>query len=220
MAPPVLMRANSAQTEPVGEKRDEDGQGIPEICYINPHALLDICRTAAGGAVSDLEQDFLDRCLYSSGIVLMRVGAVLDKSAKKLECVAQQIAFSGGRVETGMSVQLRAAGKKGKRPATSTMPYLFNQLDFHIVSRGEVWKYNRALEGYTQPISVAVTSRPKKVGRKRMLDTLTATAAQEAFNYDDINNIDELEDLNIGENEYSVFDCAVHLLMRFKCFAV
>ena len=172
---------------------------IPQdLTYTNPHTLLDICRTAAGGAIADLEQDFLDRCVYCSGVILLRIGLVLDKKMKRLECVAQQISYSNGVVDTEVTFASRAE-KSLKRNFSSSMPFLLNRLDFHVVSAGEVWKYSRALESYTQPITVAVTTRPKKVGRKRLIDTLTATAANEAVNYDDISNLDELSETHLTD---------------------
>lgn len=126
----------------------------------------------------------------------MRVGAVLDKKNKKLELVAQQIAYSGGRAETQLSAELKG-NKNRRRKMSSAMPYLFNKLDFHVVSGGEVWRYSRALESYTQAISVSIYTKPKKVGRKRLIDTLTANAATEATNYNDVRNIDELDDAHI-----------------------
>lgn len=128
----------------------------------------------------------------------MRIGAVLDKKSKKLECVVQQVAFSNGRVETQLTAELKGEKKK-KRVLTSSMPYLFTKLDFHVISGGEVWKYSRALESYTQSIGVTIYTKPKKVGRKRLIDTLTATAASEATNYNDISNLDDLEEAHIDK---------------------
>lgn len=197
---------------PKEEKSVADGGTL--ITFTDPHSLLEICRSAAGGAVSDLEQDFLDRCLYSSGVVLVRLGAVLDRKNKKLECVAQQIAYSNNRIETEMTQK----EKKTRRAFTSTMPYLFTKLDFHVVSGGEVWKYSRGLESHTQSISISIYTKPKKVGRKRLIDTLTASAASEATNYNDVTNLDEIEEAHIGKSVMSCSKGNSVLCLSLFCF--